>query len=86
MGEDFHEVFFCVSNGSSALDGFDAVVGNVEGAVGVEEFEDVAWWRNIDDIGCDELIHSFMVGGMGRVVEETRGEEADGAGEEGETD
>lgn len=47
-----------------------AVERDVEGFVVVEEFEDVGGWGRVDDGRCDELVHGFVGGGVGGVVEE----------------
>lgn len=63
-----------------------AVLGDVEGFVVVEEFEDVGGRGSVDDGGGDELVHGFVGGGVGGVIEEAGAAGGDGAGEEGYAD
>lgn len=61
-----------------------AVGGDVEGfGVAVEEFDDVGGGWGVDDGGGDELVHCFVVGWLGGVVDEAGAADVDGAGEEG---
>lgn len=61
-----------------------AVGGDIQRfAVVSEEFEDVVGGRGVDDGGGDELVHRFVVGGFGGVVDEAGAAAVDGAGEEG---
>lgn len=60
-----------------------AVSGDVEWFVIVEELEDVGGERGVDDGGGDDLVHCFVVGGFGGVVDEASAAAVDGAGEEG---
>lgn len=64
-----------------------AVHGDIQRFVGVvgglEHFEDVGGGRGVDDGGGDELVHCFVVGGFGGVVDEAGAAAVDGAGEEG---
>lgn len=48
----------------------------------VQEFDDVARLRGVDDRGGDELIHRLMIARMGRIVDEPGATDVDGAGEE----
>lgn len=48
-----------------------AVLGNVECFVVVKKFDHVAWRRRINDRGGDELVHGFVVGRAGWVVDKT---------------
>ena len=66
--EDFEHVFLCV--GGLGRGGAVAVGGDVEGFVGVEQFEDVGGRRDVDDGGGDDLVHCFVVGGVGGVVQD----------------
>lgn len=50
---------------------------------GGEEFQDVGGGRGVDDGAGDELVHGFVVGGFGGVVDEAGAGDVDGAGEEG---
>lgn len=61
-----------------------AIGRDVEGfGVAVEEFDDVGRGWGVYDRGGDELVHCFMVGGLGGVVDEAGAADVDGAGEEG---
>lgn len=60
-----------------------SVGGDVEGFVVVEEFEDVRGGRGVDDGRRDELVHCFVVGRVGGVVDEAGPAAGDAAGEEG---
>ena len=61
-----------------------AVLGQVEGFLGGgEEFQDVGRGWCVDDGGGDELVHCFVVGGFGGVVDEAGAGDVDGAREEG---
>lgn len=60
-----------------------AVRRDIEGLVVVQELEDVGRGRGVDDGGGDELVHGFVVGGLGGVVHEAGAAAVDGAGEEG---
>ena len=84
MRENLHHILFriCWYAGSTAL----AVGGDVQGFVVVEEFEDVAWGRGVDDTGGNELVHCFVVGGVGGVVDEAGAAGVDCAGDEGHAD
>lgn len=66
--EDLHHVFFGVGD---FVGGFVAVDRNIEEAVVVEHFEDVVSCWLGDDGGGDDLVHRFVVGGVGWVVDET---------------
>lgn len=47
-----------------------AVGGDVEGfRVAVEQFDDVGGGWGVYDGGGDELVHCFVVGGLGGVVD-----------------
>lgn len=59
------------------------VLRDVEGFVVVEEFDHVGGLRRVDDGGGDELVHCFVVGGVGGVVDEAGAADVDAAGEEG---
>ena len=63
-----------------------AVGRHVERLVVVQELEDVGGGRGVDDGGGDELVHGFVVGGVGGVVDEAGAAAVDGAGEEGHAD
>ena len=63
-----------------------AVQGDVEGFVVVEELEDVGGGRGADDGGGDELVHCFVVGGVGGVVEDAGAADGGAAAEEGHAD
>ena len=63
-----------------------AVLRDVEGFVVVQEFEDVGGRGRVDDGTGDQLVHSFMGGGVGGVVEESGAAGRHGAGEEGNAD
>lgn len=63
-----------------------AVRGDVQRFVVVEELEDVAGGWGVDDGGGDQLVHGFVVGGVGGIVDETRAAGVDGATEEREAD
>lgn len=65
--EDLHHVFLGVGDG---VGGFLAVGRDVEGLVVVEHFEDVGGWWGGDDGRGDDLVHGFVVAGMGGVVDE----------------
>ena len=57
---------------------------DVDGLVAaVQQFEDVAGRRAVHDGRRDELVHGFVVGGVGWVVDEAGAADVDGAGEEG---
>ena len=60
-----------------------AVRRDVEGLVVVQELEHVGGGWGVDDGGGDELVHGFVVGGLGGVVHEAGATAVDGAGEEG---
>lgn len=60
-----------------------AVRGHIERFVVVQELEHVRGGRGVDDGGGDELVHGFVVGGLGGVVHEAGAAAVDGAGEEG---
>ena len=49
----------------------------------MQHADDVAGHRGVDDGGGDELVHCFVVGGFGRVVDEAGAADVDAAGEEG---
>lgn len=59
------------------------ILWNVEGAVVVQEAEDVAVGGPVDDRGRDDLVHGLVVLGFGRVVHQAGAAAVDGAGEEG---
>ena len=62
-----------------------AVHGDIQWFVGVgglEHFEDVVGWGRLHDGGGDELVHCFVVGGFGGIVDEAGAAAVDGAGEE----
>ena len=52
----------------------------------MEEFEEVGGGWGVDDGGGDELVHCFVVGGVGGVVQEAGAAAVDGAGEEGDAE
>ena len=60
-----------------------AVQRDVQRFIVVQEFDDVGGCRSVDDAGGDELVHCFVVGGVGGVVDETRAADVDAAAEEG---
>lgn len=62
------------------------VGGEVEGFVAVEQLEHVAGGGRVHDGGGDQLVHGFVVGGVGGVVHEAGAAAGDGAGEEGHAD
>ena len=82
--EDLHHVLFrvCRHGRGAAL----AVRGDVERFVVVEKFEDVGRGRGVDYAGRDELIHGFVVGGVGGVVDEAGAAGIHCAGDEGHAD
>lgn len=84
VGEDLDHVLLGVGRGAGGA--ARAVGGDVERLVVVEELEDVAGWRRVDDGGGDELVHGFVVGRVGGVVHEARAARVDRAAEEGEAD
>ena len=87
LPKDLHHVLLRIRGrglGASAAAG--AVGGDVERFVVVEELEDVVRRRGVDDGAGDELVHRLEVGGVGRVVHETRAACVHGAGEECEAD
>lgn len=49
----------------------------------VKKFDDVRRGRAVHYSRGDNLIHSLMVGGMGRIVHQTCAADIDGTGEEG---
>ncbi len=49
----------------------------------MEQLEDVRGGRRVDNGGGDELVHCFVVGGVGGVVDEAGAAAVDGTGEEG---
>ena len=63
-----------------------AVLRDVQRFIIMEEFEDVGGGGRVDDGGGDELVHGFVGGGVGGVVEEAGAAGGDGAGEEGDAD
>lgn len=60
-----------------------AVGRDVEWFVVVEELKNVGCGRGVDDGGGDDLVHCFVVGGFGWVVNEAGAAAVDGAREEG---
>ena len=61
-----------------------AVLRYIQGFLGrVEEFEHVGGGRRVDYARGNELVHCFVVRGLGGVVDETGTADVDGAGEEG---
>ena len=84
MSEDLDHVFFDI--GRCARCAARAVGGDVERFVVVEELEDVAGRWGVDDGGGDELVHCFVVGGVGRVVHEACAAGVHCAAEEGHAD
>lgn len=83
--EDFHHVFLGVCG--SAGDGSLAVGRDVESLVAaVQQLHDVGWRGGVDDGGGDDLVHGFVVGWMGRIVDEAGAAAVDGTGEEGHSD
>lgn len=60
-----------------------AVGGDVELLIVVKHADDVGGRRRVDDGGGDELVHGFVVGGFGGVVDEAGAADVDAAGEEG---
>lgn len=58
------------------------VCRDVERFAGVQQFEDDGWSGGVDDGGGDELVHGFVVGGFGGVVDEAGAAGVDAAGEE----
>lgn len=60
-----------------------AVGRDVEGLVVVQQLEDIRGGRGVDDGGGDELVHGFVVRGLGGVVHEAGAAAVDGTGEEG---
>ena len=64
-----------------------AILWDVEGFLGgVEHFEDVGRGRRVDDGGGDELVHCFVVGGCGGVVDDAGAAAVDGAAKESHAD
>jgi hypothetical protein len=63
-----------------------AILRDIQRFIVVEEFEDVGGWGGVDNGRGDELVHGFVGGGVGRVVEEAGAAGGDGAGEEGDAD
>lgn len=59
------------------------VGGYIQRLVVVEKLEHVGWGRRVDDRGGDELVHGFVIGGLGGVMDEAGAAAIDGAGEEG---
>ena len=84
MSEDLDHVFFDI--GRCARGATRAVGRDVERFVVVEELEDVAGRWGVDDGGGDELVHCFVVGGVGRVVHKACTAGVHGAAEEGHAD
>ncbi len=84
MREDLHHVFFRVrgDGGRAAL----AVRRDVERLVVVEKFKNVGGGWCVDDGGRNELIHGFVVGGVGGVVNEAGAAGIHCAGNEGHAD
>jgi hypothetical protein len=62
------------------------ILGDIEGFVVVEKFEEVGGGWGVDDGRGDELIHGFVGRGVRGIVEETGAAGGDGAGEEGYSD
>ena len=84
MGKDLDHILFGI--GRCAGGAARAVGGDVERFVVVEELEDVAGWGRVDDGGRDELVHGFVVGGVGGVMHEARTAGVNRAAKEGEAD
>ena len=60
------------------------VLRDVEGFLGGgQELEHDGGGGGVDDRGGNQLVHRFVVGGLGGVVDETCAGDVDGAGEEG---
>lgn len=52
----------------------------------MQHLEDVGWGRGVHNGGGDDLVHGFVVRGLGGVVHEAGTAAVDGAGEEGHAD
>ena len=74
--EDLHHVLLGIAH-QTRIRAFRPVLRDVEGFVVVEHLEDVGGRRGGDDGGGDDLVHCFVVAGVGGVVEETGGADVD---------
>lgn len=83
-GEDLYHVLLGVRGlrGRAAV----AVGGHVDGLLRVEQAQDVAGQRGVDNGRRDQLVHGLVVGGVRRVVHEAGAAGVDAAGEEGHAD